>query len=258
MLTTLLLIAAGAGAGLLGAMVGVGGGVILVPALVLGFQVPLEQAIPASLMCVVASSCGAAANYVEHQMSDVRLALTLELATVAGAIAGGLVAALIAPAWLAVVFGAFLLYTSTQLLHARAAVVLAEPADYTPVNYPLGISGSFVAGGLSAVLGVGGGPIKVPLMTLGMKVPFKIAAATSNLMIGLTAAASVSGYAIRGHLNLNLVAPLVVGVLFGATVGSRVMVRAPTAFLKKLFGVVLIVVAVQMLWKGGVGLWMRG
>jgi hypothetical protein len=253
-----LLVGVGLGAGLLGAMVGVGGGVILVPAMVLGFGVPLEEAIPASLMCVVASSCGAAANYVEHQLSDIRLALTLELATVGGALAGGLVAGFIAPAWIAVVFGVFLAFTALQLFRARAVQVeTAEPSEYVPVNYPLGISGSFVAGGLSALLGVGGGPIKVPLMAIGMRVPFKIAAATSNLMIGLTAAASVMGYAARGHLNLGLAAPLVVGVLAGAMTGSRIMVRTPTAFLKRLFSVVLLAVAAQMLWKGGAALWLR-
>ncbi len=255
-MATVLLAGVGLGAGVLGSMVGVGGGVILVPAMVLGFGVPLEEAIPASLMCVVASSCGAAANYVEHQMSDIRLALTLELATVGGALVGGLVAGFIAPAWIAVVFGLFLTYTSLQLLRARAAAVEVESADYVPVNYPLGISGSFVAGGLSALLGVGGGPLKVPLMTMGMRVPFKVAAATSNLMIGLTAAASVMGYAARGHLDLGLAAPLVVGVLAGAMVGRRIMVRAPTAFLKRLFAVVLLGVAVQMLWEGGASLWL--
>lgn len=255
-MTVFLLMAAGVMAGGLGALLGIGGGIVLVPLLVLGFGIPLEQAVPASLMCVVANSCAAAASYVENKLSDLRLGLTLELATVMGAIVGGLVAAFVAEAMVAVVFGLFTLFVSLQMLLLRAPV--QEPVtttQYVPVNYPLGISGSFVAGGLSALLGVGGGPLKVPLMSYGMRVPFKVASATSNLMVGVTGAASVAAYAWRGHLNLALVAPLVVGVLAGASVGSRWMPKVPTAVLKKLFAAVLLLVAGQMLWKGGEGLW---
>jgi uncharacterized protein len=255
-MTLLLLIAAGVLSGTVGALLGVGGGVILVPALVLGFHVPLEDAVPASLMCVVASSCGASASYLDRRLSDVRLGLTLELATVTGAIVGGLVASLVAPAWVAIVFGLFAFYVSAQMLLARGGKE-QRVEDYTPENYPLGISGSFVAGSLSALLGVGGGPLKVPLMTYGMRVPFKVASATSNLMIGVTGAASVAAYAWRGHVKLALVAPLVVGVLAGASVGSQLMPRVPTAVLRRLFAGVLLLVAGQMLWKGADGLWLR-
>ncbi|MCE9668172.1 sulfite exporter TauE/SafE family protein [Myxococcus stipitatus] len=255
-MTVLLLIGVGGLAGTLGAMLGIGGGIVLVPALVLGFGLPLEEAVPASLMCVVANSCAAAAGYVDNHLSDIRLGLTLELATVLGAIAGGLVAALVAPAMVAVVFGLFTLYVALQMMLVRSP--RQEPStldDYRPTNYPLGLSGSFVAGGLSALLGVGGGPLKVPLMSYGMRVPFKVASATSNLMIGVTGAASVAAYALRGHLKLALVSPLVVGVLAGAWAGSRLMPRVPTSVLKRLFALVLLTVAGQMLWKGGAGLW---
>jgi uncharacterized protein len=255
-MTVFLLMAAGVLAGGLGALLGIGGGIVLVPVLVLGFGIPLEQAVPASLMCVVANSCAAAASYVENKLSDLRLGLTLELATVMGAIVGGLVAAFVAEAMVAVVFGLFALFVALQMLLMRKPTQEpATAADYVPTHYPVGISGSFVAGGLSALLGVGGGPLKVPLMTYGMRVPFKVASATSNLMVGVTGAASVAAYAWRGQLNLGLVAPLVVGVLAGASVGSRLMLRTPTAVLKKLFALVLLVVAGQMLWKGGEGLW---
>jgi uncharacterized membrane protein YfcA len=255
-MTVFLLMAVGALAGGLGAMLGIGGGVVLVPALVLGFGVPLEEAVPASLMCVVASSCSAAASYVEDRLCDIRLGLTLELATVMGAIVGGLVAAWLAPAMVAVAFGLFTLYVSLQILLRRQRAQEPVSGDYAPVNYPLGVSGSFVAGGLSALLGVGGGPLKVPLMNQAMGVPFKVASATSNMMIGVTGAASVAAYAWRGHLKLALVSPLVVGVLAGAWLGSRLMPRVPTQVLKKLFAGVLLLVAAQMLWKGGVGLWL--
>lgn len=252
----LLLILTGAFSGALGALVGIGGGMVLVPALVLGFDVPLSEAVPASLMCVVASSCAAGASYLEGRLADVRLAMTLELATVAGAILGGLVAGFVPAAGIALVFGSFSLYVALQLVLARAPAAATEnDADYVPIRYPLGISGSLVAGGLSALLGVGGGPLKVPLMNLGMKVPFRVASATSNLMIGVTGAASVAAYAWRGDLNMTLVTPLVVGVLVGAAVGSKLMLKTPIRQLKRILGGVLIAVAVQMLWKGGEGLW---
>lgn len=254
-MTVLFLIAAGGLAGITGALLGIGGGVILVPLLVFCFNLPLEEAVPASLMCVVASSCAAAASYVDNRLSDIRLGLTLELATVVGAITGGLVAAYLAPAMVAVVFGLFTFYVALQILVMRSRREEPVAAAYKPANYPLGITGSFVAGGLSALLGVGGGPLKVPLMSYGMRVPFKVASATSNLMIGVTGAASVASYAWRGHVKLSLVSPLVVGVLAGAYLGSRLMPRVPTAVLKRLFAVVLLVVAGQMFWKGGEGLW---
>lgn len=227
---------------------------ILVPVLTLGFKVPLEEAVPASLLCVVAGSCGSAASYVERRLSDVRLALTLEVATVFGALVGGLIAGLMAPAVVAIIFGLFVLFVSIQILFVRIPEV--DPSSNGNFsNYPLGVGGSVVAGSLSAILGVGGGPLKVPLMSLGMRVPFKIASATSNLMIGVTGAASVAAYAVRGHLRLPLVAPLVVGVLAGAAVGSKLMVRTPVRLLKRLFAIVLLGVAGQMLWKGGHALW---
>lgn len=250
-----LLMGAGAVTGLLGSLLGLGGGILLVPLLVLGFGLPMEEAVPASLICVVASSCGAAANYMENKLADTRLAMTLELATVAGALLGGLVAAFIPSAVLAVGFGVFALYVAMNFLLLKPDLASDLKGDYTPVNYPLGIGGSVVAGGVSALLGVGGGPLKVPLMTFGMRVPFKVASATSNLMIGITGAASVMGYAWRGDLHLALAAPLVVGVLAGAALGSKLMLKAKPTALKRLFALVLLVVAAQMLWRGGRGLW---
>ncbi|HVE81678.1 MAG TPA: sulfite exporter TauE/SafE family protein [Myxococcales bacterium] len=252
----LLLVAAGACAGGLGAMLGVGGGLLLVPILVLGLHQPVEAAVPASLLCVVATSCGAAASYVEHRLADVRLALTLEVATVSGAIAGGLLAALIAPPLIAAGFGLFLVYVAIQLSLGRAGTE-ARGGAVVARNVPLGLAGSVVAGGLSALLGVGGGPLKIPLMNMGMKVPFKVATATSNLMIGVTAAASVATYAIRGRLDLKSAAPLVVGVLLGSVAGSKMMPRVPTPVLKRAFGVLIVALAAQMLWKGGSSLWQR-
>ncbi len=229
---------------------------MLVPVLVLGFDVPISQAVPASLLCVVANSCASSASHVERKLANVRLALVLELATVSGAIAGGVVAALLAPAVVAVAFGVFSSLAAVQMMLSRSQQ--DEALEEEPLrNLPLGIGGSFVAGGISSILGVGGGPVKVPLMTAAMGVPFRVAAATSNMMVGVTAAASVAAYAWRGQLSLPLAAPLVVGVLAGATIGSRMVLQARTALLRRLFAAVLLAVAAQMLWRGGVSLWMR-
>lgn len=228
------------------------------PVLVLGFGVPIGDAVPASLMCVVANSCAAAASYVDKRLADVRLALTLELATVTGAIAGGLIATYVAPAFLAIIFGGFALYVGSQMVLAKAQSNTDDLRNWEPRNVPTGIAGSFVAGSLSSLLGVGGGPLKVPLMAYVMRVPFKVATATSNLMVGVTGAASVAMYAWHGHVKLALVAPLVVGVLLGARIGVRLMLPAPTALLKKLFGILLLAIALQMLMKGGTALWPIG
>jgi len=252
---SLLLIGSGVVAGGLGALVGVGGGVVLVPLLVLGFGVPMVEAVPVSLLCVVASSCGAAAAYVEQGLSDVRLAMVLEVATVAGAIGGGAIAGLVAPWALALTFGVFALYVSVQMMRASSIPEPAPDPTGAPQNVALGMGGSFIAGGLSALLGVGGGPIKVPLMRYVMNVPFRRASATSNLMIGVTGAASVLTYALAGYLRLELAAPLVVGVLAGAMLGARVMQRVSIPILKRVLAMVLLAVAGQMLWKGGVALW---
>jgi uncharacterized membrane protein YfcA len=235
-------------------MLGIGGGVVVVPTLLFVFQVPLDKAVPASLMCVVASSCGAAASYVENRLADVRLVMPLELATVSGALLGGLLVPFLAPAWVALGFGVFTLYVALQTwLFLPDNTNSAVP--YVPQRYPLGVAGAVLAGGVSSVLGVGGGALKVPLMALGMRVPFRIATASSNLMVGVTGAASVMGYAWRGSLDLSLVAPLVVGVLAGARLGAHWAVRAPVVVLKRAFSFVLVAVSAQMLWKGGQALW---
>lgn len=254
-MTLALLVASGALVGTLGAMVGIGGGVMLVPLLVYGFGVPIGEAVPVSLVCVVASSSGAAASYVEHGLADVRLALGLEAATVCGAVLGGFAAGLIRPSVLSVLFGLFTIGIAIQLARPQASRAATEGGDCRPTNYGWGTAGAFLAGSVSALLGVGGGPVQVPLMAYVMRVPLKVAAATSNLMIGVTAAASVTAYASRGQLRLALAAPLVTGVLGGAILGSWLMVRTPNRVLRWLLAAVLAVISVRMLWTGGSSLW---
>ncbi len=251
------LVLAGVVCGLVGSTLGIGGGALLVPTLVLGFNIPMVEAVPVSLLCVVANSCAASASPTERQVADVRLALVLELATVLGAVAGGVLAALLVPALVAFAFGAFSTLVALQMIFRRPSESDERTEPVSPKNLPLGIGGSFVAGGISAILGVGGGPVKVPLMAFGMGVPFRVAAATSNMMVGITAAASVVAYAVRGQLHLSLAAPLVVGVMGGGLFGAARLLQVRTVVLRRLFAVVLLAVALQMLWKGGASLWTR-
>ncbi|HEY0840355.1 MAG TPA: sulfite exporter TauE/SafE family protein [Vulgatibacter sp.] len=254
----LLLFATGAGAGALGALLGVGGGIVLVPILSLAFGVPLQHAVAVSLACVIASSSGAAAAYVRDHRCDVRLGMKLELFTVAGAIAGAFVAPHLPASAVQILFGLLVIPVARSLLKPTPTedVERVEGRTVEVRNLPLGYAASFGAGTMSAVLGIGGGPIKVPLMTLLMGVPFKVATATSNLMIGVTAAASVFVYLSRGLLDFGVAVPTVLGVIAGATIGARLMPKVPTRALKKVFALMLGVVGIEMLAKGfGVNLW---
>jgi uncharacterized membrane protein YfcA len=225
-------------AGSLGALLGIGGGLIIIPVLTLFFGVPIHQAIGTSLCCVIATSSGAAASYVEHHMTDVRLGMTLELATTIGAIGGSLVAALISREGLSVLFAVLLTYAGGAMIHkARhpGERVADVPRSYKVRRLPAGLVASGGAGMVSGLLGVGGGPIKVPVMFLLLGIPFKIATATSNFMIGVTAAASAFIYFSRGDIPLFVAAPTAVGGFVGAGVGTHVMRRAPSRWLIILF-----------------------
>jgi uncharacterized membrane protein YfcA len=158
----------------------------------------------------------------------------------------------------AVVFGLFSLSVAAQLVLYHRMLEPQPAGVYFPTRYPLGMGGSFVAGALSALLGVGGGPLKVPLMNLGMGVPFKVAAATSNFMVGVTAAASLLAYAWRHQLPLGLASPLIVGVFGGSALGTRLLIRVEPRTLRRLFAGVLAAVGLQMLWKGGALSWRPG
>ncbi len=253
-----LLFATGLGAGALGALLGIGGGIILVPVLSLAFGVPMQHAVAASLVCVIASSSGAAATYVRDHRCDVRLGMKLEIFTVAGAILGAFVAPLLPTSAIQILFALMVIPAARSMLRKAPADEAAsfEGQGVEVRHLPLGYAASVGAGTLSAVLGIGGGPIKVPVMTMIMGVPFKVATATSNLMIGVTASASVFVYLSRGLLDLEIVVPTVLGVLAGAMLGAMAMPHVPTARLKGVFAVLLLALGVQMLTKGlGVDLW---
>ena len=259
-------------AGLLGSLVGVGGGIIVVPLLSLFLGVDIHHAIAASIISVIATSSGAASSYVRSGVSNLRLAMFLEIATAAGALSGAFLAVVISPRWLFVLFGAVLIYTAVSMYRRKEGVGARFPNDpladrlkmhgafYDPalkreITYhvartKLGFGVSYIAGIVSGLLGVGGGIIKVPVMNLAMGMPIKACTATSNFMIGVTAAASAAVYFVRGDVQPFIAAPVAVGVLLGAKSGAKIMGHLKNDLIRLIFVIVLIVTSVQMLLKG--------
>jgi uncharacterized membrane protein YfcA len=272
----LAMLAGGAAAGVFGSLLGLGGGVLIVPLLTLGFGLDLRSAVGVSLVSVIVTSSAAAGVYLERNVANLRLGMTLELFTAMGALVGGMIAFLVEERLLSVLFAALLGYVALSMLRggrptpemaSAADVVTAagpdEPGgavtlrstaldrlagdDYPIRNLGRGIAGSAGAGVASALLGVGGGIVKVPLMHLAMGVPMRVATATSNLMIGVTAAASAVIYLLRGEIDPYVAGPVAIGVFVGASAGSRVAHRVQLRFLRALFVIVLLYTAVQML-----------
>ena len=274
LLFTIIVCATGVLAGFLGALTGLGGGVVLVPALALLFHVDIKYAIGASLVCVIATSSGAAAAYVKEGYSNIRIGMLLEIATTLGAIAGAFLATRVSTHAIAIVFGLVLLHAAYQSLFGKkqdaAALVESDAlaaklrlaADY-PVgeqrqaygvrNVPVGFSLMFGAGALSGLLGIGSGAVKVIAMDRAMRIPFKVSTTTSNFMIGVTAAASAGVYLGRGYIDPRLSMPVVLGVLGGAFLGSKVLVKAPVRALRVTFGVIIFLLAIEMIFNGAVG-----
>ena len=271
MIVGLLLAAGGFGAGVFGSLLGLGGGVLIVPLLTVGFGVPFREAVGVSLVCVIVTSSAAAGVYLERHLANLRLGMLLEVFTATGALLGGLVAFLLPERFLAGLFALLLAYTAFSMLRrgraahsgpgrrrawewptsgsirrARRWPTRSPGPGYRPRRLGAGAGGSLGAGVISALLGVGGGIVKVPLMHLVMGVPLKVATATSNLMIGVTAAASAIVYLLRGGIDPYVAGPTAVGVFVGAMVGSRVATRINVRVLRLLFVGVLALTAVQM------------
>lgn len=255
----MLLVAGGLAAGSMGALLGLGGGILIVPLLTLGFGYPLSAAIGTSLICVIATSSGAAAHYVRTDRADVRLGITLEVATALGGIAGGVLAGLLLEEVVAGLFAALMYYTAFSLLRARTtppafdgpAILPGAPPGPTAPEYrgrrmPAALAGSFLAGNVSGLLGVGGGVVKVPVIHLVMGAPLSVAIATSNFIIGVTAAAGAFFYLFRGDVDPTVAGPVVLGVFGGAVLGSRLAARVNAKWLRLLFLVVVVYVAMQM------------
>jgi uncharacterized membrane protein YfcA len=251
----LLMIAGGLTAGVFGSLLGLGGGVLIVPLLTLVFGLDLREAVGVSLVSVIMTSSVAAGVYLERHVADLRLGMRLELFTAIGALIGGSIAFLIEERLLALLFAGLLLYVAISMLRSRASEETrpetppGEAPSYEVRNLPLGVVGATGAGVLSALLGVGGGIVKVPLMHLGMGVPLRVSTATSNLMVGITAAASAVIYVIHGEVDPYVAGPTAIGVFLGASIGSRVAHRIELRILRFLFVAVLLYTAVQMLLK---------
>ncbi|MEC4816636.1 MAG: sulfite exporter TauE/SafE family protein [Scytonema sp. PMC 1069.18] len=270
---TLLVGFSSASAGFLGALTGLGGGVVLVPLLTLFFGVDIRYAIGASLVSVIATSSGAASAYVKEGYTNLRLGIFLEVATTFGAIAGATIAAYIPTRVLAVVFGFVLLYSAYLSRRPHSDSVETTPSDtlatrlklnstyptpegeksYTVRAIPAGFSVMFIAGMLSGLLGIGSGAFKVLAMDQFMRIPFKVSTTTSNFMIGVTAAASAGVYLKRGYIDPGLAMPVMLGVLLGAVLGAKVLVRARVEILRTLFSVVILLLAIQMIYNGFTG-----
>lgn len=254
----------------LGSMLGIGGGVLLIPLLTGIFGIPIKTAIGASIVSVIATSSAAGAVYVGRGLTHTRLSMVMEIATTLGALAGGITAVLISPNALSFLFGAVLLYMtySMQRLpkeeHAVAPTGLldteytdprtGEVVMYGVHHLPVGMAASFIAGNISGLLGIGGGVIKVPIMTLVMGIPLRAAIGTSNFMIGITAATSAVIYFQHGYVIPNIAIPTALGVLAGAQIGTRVGGRVRSNRLKQIFQVLLIIFALQMLVKAVTGI----
>jgi hypothetical protein len=260
-------------AGVLGSLLGLGGGIIVVPALTLGLGVDIRYAIGASIVSVIATSSGAAAAYVREHMTNLRVAMLLELATTSGAISGAYLAAWVGGRWLFVIFGLLMGYSAIAMLrkrHEHAGVSgpndrladrlklhgeFFDESDRQTIRYrvthtKLGLFLMYLAGIFSGLLGIGSGVLKVPAMDLAMRLPIKVSTATSNFMIGVTAAASAGVHFSRGNINPFIAAPVAAGILVGATAGSRLLGKLKSIWIRRLFVAVLLWVSVQMLLRG--------
>jgi uncharacterized membrane protein YfcA len=284
MIDGLLMIGGGIAAGLFGSLLGLGGGILIVPLLTLGFGLALIKAVGVSLVCVIVTSGAAAGVYLERHVANLRLGMTLELFTACGALVGGLVAFLLPERVLQLLFGGLLVYVAVTMARRREP---AGPVDDAPgpaidegndaqtqddtdraatgraaddslaarMSGPgyrvhrlgFGALGSVGAGVVSALLGIGGGLIKVPVMHVVMGVPLRVATATSNLMIGITASASAIIYLLRGGIDPYVAAPTAIGVFLGASLGSRAAHRIDVRILRGLFVAILLYTAWQML-----------
>lgn len=274
---TILAFVIAVGAGVFGALLGLGGGIIVVPGLTLLLGVPIRFAIGASIVAVIATSSGSAAGYVRQRLSNIRIGMFLEAATTTGALTGAFIAGIIAGRWLYIIFAVVMFLVAIAMYRRRQAIPIGQqPPDrladrlrlhstyydlarrqtvaYRVSRTPLGLGVSYLAGIMSGLLGVGGGVMKVPAMNLAMHLPLKIATATSNFMIGVTAAASAGVYFSRGQVDPFVAAPVAVGVLLGARAGSHLLPRLHSRYVRVIFVLVLIYIAVEMFlkgWRGG-------
>jgi len=256
-------------AGLFGAILGLGGGVVIVPALTLLFHIPIRYAVGASIISVIATSSGAAATYVRDHITNIRIAMLLEVATTLGALGGATLSPYIPAKFLYMLFAGIMIYSAAMMGRRRKGDVLA-PAEsdrwakrfklassypdqslgkevaYGTTKVPLGFGLMILAGIISGLLGIGSGALKVPAMDSAMHLPIKVSSATSNFMIGVTAAASAGTYSMRGDILPFIAATVALGVLCGSWIGTRIMMRLKSTMIRRMFIIVLILISLEM------------
>lgn len=257
-------------AGLLGSLTGLGGGVIIIPLLTLGFGVPMHYAIGASLISVIGTSSGAAVGFVKEGFTNMRIGMFLEIATTSGAIVGALVSGMLNPNTIGIIFASILLLTVILNLKGKPdhqeSLVKGSLEDklklygtfpdkgvvknYAARNTIPGFFMMMFAGAMSGLLGIGSGALKVLAMDNMMRLPFKVSTTTSNFMIGVTAVASSLIYFQRGEIIPVIVAPVLVGVVVGSFIGSKTLMVSKTKKLKTFFAIVITILSVYMMYNG--------
>jgi hypothetical protein len=260
-------------AGLLGALTGLGGGVVIVPVLTLLFHIDIHYAIGASLVSVIATSSGAAAAYVREGFSNIRIGMFLEIATTLGALLGAYLTARVTTHAIGIIFGLVLLYSAlasfrhkhpahgddkpdplAMRLKLRGSFPTAQGEEaYVAQRVPAGFGLMFSAGTLSGLLGIGSGAVKVLAMDQAMRLPFKVSTTTSNFMIGVTAAASAGIYLSRGYIYPGLAMPVMLGVLAGSLTGSKLLVHTEVKTLRMVFAVVIVALGIEMIFNSITG-----
>jgi uncharacterized membrane protein YfcA len=272
---TLILLLGAILAGFLGALTGLGGGVVVIPLLTLGFGIDMRYAIGTALVTSIASSSGAAAAYIKEGITNTRIGMFLEIATTIGAVIGAIIAIYLDKQYIAIVFGCVLIFSAirsarkneTHADYSSGGDTLAEKLklngsfpnkDGAIISYKVHhVAGGFslmaLAGIISGLLGIGSGALKVLAMDTAMRIPFKVSTTTSNFMVGVTAAASAVVYLQRGYIDPGLAMPIVVGVLLGAFVGSKILPKANVKRLRQLFAVVIFILAIFMMYNGITG-----
>jgi len=268
---TLWLFAVALGATTLGGMLGMAGGIFLVPILTMFGHIDIHSAIGASLVSVIACSCGSAKPYLKGRLTNIRLAIVLEVATTLGALTGVLLIGVIPVAYLFFLFAAILLISAQQMMAKRgdpASSAVADPGQWAKIlrldshypdralgrdvpyrvqQVPLGMALMYGAGLISALLGIGSGVLKIPAMDSALRLPIKVSSATSNFMIGVTAAASAGAYFLRGDIVTAIAGPVALGSVVGSVLGARILMIVPNDKIRLLFVVVLVALGVQML-----------
>lgn len=222
-------------------------GIFIVPVLTMFGRIDIHIAIGASLISVIACSCGSAAPFLKQRLTNIRLAILLETATTSGALCGVFLAGLIRTQYLFCIFALILLLSAQQMLMRRKERATEGNAPYSAQRLPLGMTLMYGAGLISALLGIGSGVLKIPAMDTALRLPIKVSSATSNFMIGVTAAASAGAYFARGQIVTAVAAPVALGSVVGAVLGARILMNVPNEKLRAMFIVILVILAAQMM-----------